>query len=77
MPRLDEGDLLIEVNRLPSALEDSVPLTSRIEKVLQDFPEVRTVFCKTGRPEIANDIMGVQQTNVWVMLKPHGFGRPT
>jgi len=73
MPRLDEGDLLIEVNRLPSAtLEDSVPLTSRIEKVLGEFPEVRTVFCKTGRPEIANDIMGVQQTDVWVMLEPHG-----
>jgi cobalt-zinc-cadmium resistance protein CzcA len=71
MPRLDEGDILVEVVRLPSAtLEDSVPLTSRIEKVLGDFPEVRTVFCKTGRPEIANDIMGVQQTDVWVMLEP-------
>ncbi len=71
MPRLDEGDLLVEVNRLPSAtLEDSVPLTSRIERVLGEFPEVRTVFCKTGRPEIANDVMGVQQTDVWVMLEP-------
>ena len=71
MPRLDEGDILVEVNRLPSAtLEDSVPLTSRIEKVLGEFPEVRTVFSKTGRPEIANDIMGVQQTDVWVMLEP-------
>ena len=71
MPRLDEGDILIEVNRLPTAtLEDSVPLTSRIEKVLGEFPEVRTVFSKTGRPEIANDIMGVQQTDVWVMLEP-------
>ena len=71
MPRLDEGDLLVEVNRLPSAtLEDSIPLTTRIEKVLGAFPEVRTVFCKTGRPEIANDIMGVQQTDVWVMLRP-------
>jgi cobalt-zinc-cadmium resistance protein CzcA len=47
-----------------------VPLTSRIEKVLGEFPEVRTVFSKTGRPEIANDIMGVQQTDVWVMLEP-------
>jgi len=71
MPRLDEGDLLVEVNRLPSAtLEDSIPLTTRIEEVLGGFPEVRTVFCKTGRPEIANDIMGVQQTDVWVMLEP-------
>jgi cobalt-zinc-cadmium resistance protein CzcA len=71
MPRLDEGDLLVEVNRLPSAtLEDSIPLTTRIEQVLGEFPEVKTVFCKTGRPEIANDIMGVQQTDVWVMLEP-------
>jgi len=71
MPRLDEGDLLVEVNRLPSAtLEDSIPLTTKIEEVLGGFPEVRTVFCKTGRPEIANDIMGVQQTDVWVMLEP-------
>ena len=71
MPRLDEGDILIEAVRLPSAtLEDSVPLTTKIEKVLGELPEVRTVFCKTGRPEIANDIMGVQQTDVWVMLKP-------
>ena len=74
MPRLDEGDLLIEVNRLPSAtLEDSVPLTTRIEQVLGGMPEVRTVFCKTGRPEIANDIMGVQQTDVWVMLRPRSL----
>jgi cobalt-zinc-cadmium resistance protein CzcA len=71
MPRLDEGDLLVEVSRLPSAtLEDSVPITTRIEKTLGGYPEVKTVFCKTGRPEIANDIMGVQQTDVWVMLKP-------
>jgi cobalt-zinc-cadmium resistance protein CzcA len=73
MPRLDEGDILIEANRLPTAtLEDAIPLTTRIEQVLGGFPEVRTVFCKTGRPEIANDIMGVQQTDVWVMLKPRG-----
>lgn len=71
MPRLEEGDLLIEVNRLPSAtLEDSLPLTTTIENLLKTAPEVKTVFCKTGRPEIANDIMGVQQTDVWVILKP-------
>jgi len=71
MPRLEEGDLLIEVNRLPSAtLEDSLALTTTIETLLNKAPEVKTVFCKTGRPEIANDIMGVQQTDVWVILKP-------
>ncbi|MFO0913744.1 MAG: CusA/CzcA family heavy metal efflux RND transporter [Pirellulales bacterium] len=71
MPKLDEGDMLIEANRLPSAaLEGAVPMSTQIESIVGSFPEVRTVFCKTGRPEIANDVMGVQQTDVWVMLKP-------
>ncbi len=71
MPRLDEGDLLVEALRLPSAsLEDAVPRSTEIENVIKSFPEVKTVFCKTGRPEIANDVMGVHQTDVWVMLHP-------
>ena len=73
MPRLDEGDILIEANRLPSAsLEDAVAMSTQIENILGEFPEVKSVFCKTGRPEIANDIMGVQQTDVWVMLHRPG-----
>ncbi len=72
MPRLDEGDLLIEINRLPSAtLEDAIPMGKQVESLILSLPEVRTAFCKTGRPEIANDIMGVQQTDLWVLLKPH------
>jgi cobalt-zinc-cadmium resistance protein CzcA len=71
MPRLDEGDILIEANRLPSAaLEGALPMSTQIERLLGKFPEVKTVFCKTGQPEIANDLMGVQQTDIWVMLKP-------
>lgn len=70
MPRLEEGDLLVEAVRLPSAsLEGAIDMSTRIERVLAEFPEVKTVFCKTGRPEIANDVMGVHQTDVWVMLK--------
>jgi cobalt-zinc-cadmium resistance protein CzcA len=45
-------------------------MSQQIESLLIEFPEVRTVFCKTGRPEIANDVMGVHQTDVWVLLKP-------
>ncbi|MEQ9380096.1 MAG: CusA/CzcA family heavy metal efflux RND transporter [Pirellulales bacterium] len=71
MPRLEEGDLLVEAVRLPSAtLEGSIEMSTHIEQILGEFPEVRTVFCKTGRPEIANDVMGVHQTDVWVLLKP-------
>jgi cobalt-zinc-cadmium resistance protein CzcA len=72
MPRLEEGDLLIEAVRLPTAsLEGSIEMSTRIEQLLREFAEVQTVFCKTGRPEIANDVMGVHQTDVWVLLKPH------
>ena len=71
MPRLNEGDLLIEAVRIPSAsLDDAVPISSQIELIVKKFPEVRMVYCKTGRPEIANDVMGVHQTDVWTMLKP-------
>ena len=71
MPRLNEGDLLIEAVRIPSAaLEGAVAVSTQIENVLKTFPEVRMVYCKTGRPEIANDVMGVHQTNVWTLLHP-------
>lgn len=71
MPRLNEGDLVIEATRIPSAsLEGAVPTSTQIENILKKFPEVRLVYCKTGRPEIANDVMGVHQTDVWTMLKP-------
>ncbi len=71
MPRLEEGDLLVEALRLPSAtLEGSIVMSTQIENILKKYPEVKTVFSKTGRPEIANDVMGVHQTDVWVLLKP-------
>ena len=78
MPRLEEGDLLIEAVRLPSAtLEGAIDMSQQIEaELLQLHDEVKTVFCKTGRPEIANDVMGVHQTDVWVMLKDHQEWRP-
>lgn len=70
MPHLEEGDLLIETVRLPSAtLEGAESMTTQIERLLKPLPEVKTVFCKTGRPEIATDVMGVHQTDVWVILK--------
>jgi heavy metal efflux system protein len=69
MPRLEEGDLLIEAQRLPTAtIEGATEASTEIEKILLEFQEVKTVFCKTGRPEIANDVMGVHQTDVWVIL---------
>ncbi|AGA31381.1 efflux RND transporter permease subunit [Singulisphaera acidiphila] len=77
MPRLNEGDLLIEAVRIPSAsLEGAVTASTQIENIVKKFPEVRMVYSKTGRPEIANDVMGVHQTDVWTMLKPQSEWRP-
>jgi len=71
IPQLDEGALAVQISRLPSvSIEESLLGSTRFEKVLLEFPEVTTVVSKTGRPEIATDPMGVELSDVIVMLKP-------
>lgn len=71
IPRLDEGDLAIQVQQLPSvSLEQSVQTTTAIEKVLMEFPEVKTVISKTGRAEVATDPMSVDFSDLYIALKP-------
>ena len=73
IPRLDEGAIALQAWRLPSvSLEESVRQTGKLETVLKQFPEVVTVVSKTGRAEIATDPMGVEISDVLVMLKPQG-----
>lgn len=72
IPRLDEGALALQAWRLPSvSLAESVRQTGFIEKALREFPEVTTVVSKTGRAEIATDPMGVEISDIFVMLRPH------
>ncbi|MBA4032529.1 MAG: CusA/CzcA family heavy metal efflux RND transporter [Planctomyces sp.] len=71
VPKLDEGDLAIQATRLPSvSLETSIEMTKAMERTLLKFPQVESVISKSGRPEIANDPMGVHQTDVLVRMKP-------
>lgn len=71
VPQLDEGSFAIELVRLPStSLAESLRHGTIAERVLRAFPQVVTVVTKTGRPEIANDPMGVAESDVFVMLKP-------
>lgn len=71
VPKLDEGDLALQAIRLPSvSLETSVEMTKAMERTLRRFPQVESVVSKTGRPEIANDPMGVHQTDILVRMKP-------
>ncbi len=71
MPRLDEGQFLIETRRLPSvSLTQAVDISGMVEKALLEFPEVKNVVTKLGRPDIATDTMGIYQGDVYVLLKP-------
>jgi cobalt-zinc-cadmium resistance protein CzcA len=71
VPQLDEGDLLIEARRLPGiALSESVQTSLRLERALREIPEVATVVTRTGAPEVATDPMGLEQSDVYVELKP-------
>ncbi|MCS6317013.1 MAG: efflux RND transporter permease subunit [Nitrospira sp.] len=72
VPRLEEGDLAVQVWRLPSiSLTESVATALEIERVLRRFPEVTQVVTRTGSPEVATDVMGVEMSDVFVILKPH------
>jgi len=71
LPKLDEGTYVLAMVRLPSvSLEQSLAQTRTLEKTLLGFPEVTSVVCRTGRAEIAVDPMGINMTDVYVMLKP-------
>jgi cobalt-zinc-cadmium resistance protein CzcA len=73
VPTLDEGAIAMHAIRLPSvSLEESVRATTRVERVLLErFPdEIKTVVSKTGRPEVATDPMGVELSDVIIMLEP-------
>ena len=71
VPRLDEGDMAIQLWRLPSvSLSESVRNALDVERVLRRFPEVIQVVTRTGSPEVATDVMGVEMSDVFVILKP-------
>jgi cobalt-zinc-cadmium resistance protein CzcA len=72
LPELDEGSILVEQVRMPSVtLEESMENADWLAgKLVANIPEIETVVPKTGRSDLANDWMGVHQTDVWVVLKP-------
>ncbi len=72
IPELDEGSILIEQVRMPSVtLNESIENANWLGgKLKENIPEILTVVPKTGRSDLANDWMGVHQTDVWVILKP-------
>jgi cobalt-zinc-cadmium resistance protein CzcA len=77
VPKLDEGDVLVEARRLPGvALTESVATDARLQKAILRVPEVDHVVSKTGAPELATDPMGIEQTDVYNALKDQKAWRP-
>jgi len=71
MPRLDEGAILIETRKLPSvSIDESAAISTRLEAIVGQFPEVRQVVTKLGRPDLATEAMGIHQGDVYVNLHP-------
>ncbi len=70
MPRLDEGAILITTRRLPSiSLEDATRISTQVERIVKQFPEVTTVVTKEGRPDLATEAMGLFEGDMYVILK--------
>ncbi len=72
MPTMDEGDIVIGLERLPSiSLEESVALDTRLQQaILARIPEVTGIVARAGSDQIGLDPMGLNQTDAFLTIKP-------
>ena len=72
MPTLDEGDVIMQLEKLPSiGLDESVRSNLQVQKaILAAVPEVRSIVARSGSDELGLDPMGLNQTDVFMVLAP-------
>lgn len=71
VPTLDEGDFVIQpVLKTGMSLEETVKMTTRIEKILKRFPEVNQVVSRIGAAEVPTDPMSMEESDVIITLFP-------
>ena len=72
MPTMDEGDLIVQLEKLPSInLDQSIAIDQRVQRAIMDaVPEVRAVVARTGSDELGLDPMGLNQTDSFLVLAP-------
>src|SRR6266849_3610038 len=71
IPGLDEGDVSMEVIRIPgTSLTQSVEMQAMLERRLLKVPEVKEAFARTGSAEVETDPMPPSGSDGYVMLKP-------
>jgi heavy metal efflux system protein len=71
IPQLDEKNFALHAMRIPStSVEQSAAMQLHVERVIARFPEVATVFSKTGTAEVATDPMPGNVSDTFVILRP-------
>jgi len=72
LPTMDEGDLIVGIEKLPSvSLEETAALDLKIQQALMiNIPEITGVVARAGSDEIGLDPMGLNQTDTFLVLKP-------
>jgi cobalt-zinc-cadmium resistance protein CzcA len=72
MPTMDEGDIIVQLEKLPSiTLDKSVDLDLRVqEAILADVPEIDRIVARVGSDEIGMDPMGLNETDIFMVLRP-------
>ncbi len=77
IPQLDEGDIIMQTEKLPSiSLEEAIDIDLRMEQaILKAVPEVERIVARLGADEIGLDPMGLSDSDVFMVLKPHAQWR--
>ena len=69
VPTLDEGDFVVQpVLKTGMSLDETVKMTTRIEKILLEFPEVKQVVSRIGAAEVPTDPMSMEESDVIITL---------
>ncbi|MBT7581543.1 MAG: efflux RND transporter permease subunit, partial [Kordiimonadaceae bacterium] len=72
MPTMNEGDVIVQWEKLPSiTLEKSLEIDNNIEQLLlKNIPEIAGVVARAGSDEIGLDPMGLNETDGFLVFKP-------
>lgn len=77
MPTLDEGDIIVQLEKTPTInLTSSISLDKQIEQaLLEEVPEIVQIVARTGSDELGLDPMGLNETDLFMELKPRNQWR--
>ncbi|MBL8429451.1 MAG: efflux RND transporter permease subunit [Dechloromonas sp.] len=77
MPTMDEGDLIMQLEKLPSiGIDQTIAIDSRVQQaILQRVPEIKAIVARAGADELGLDPMGLNQTDTFMVLHPRSTWR--